>query len=156
MSKRIKDTEDTLPTPLEQWLKEQPKRCSGAFMERLQQRISHPAPSFDELFEMRDDLFDPDMARKVRSRISKTARPAILPRWLVYLRPLAAAALLTLTFYAFRQSTPTEKVPPVAIASPAAQTATDLEVIFALASTLDGNADLAQLEAHDKLAFLID
>lgn len=156
MSKLFKDTEDTLPPLLEQWLKEQPTRCSDAFMERLQQRISQPATSFDELFRMRDDLFDPDMARKVRSRISRTARPAVLPHWLVYLRPLAAAALLTLTFYAFRQSTPAEHVPPIAIASPAAQTATDLEVIFALASTLDGKADLAQLDAHDKLAFLID
>jgi hypothetical protein len=125
-------------------------------MERLQPRIAQPAPSFEELFEIRADLFDPEMARKVRSRISTAARPPMSPRWLVYLRPLAAAALLTLTFYGFRQSTPPVNIPPVTASTPAVQTAADLEVIFALASTLEGNADLAQLEAHDKLAFLID
>lgn len=156
MSKRSKDNEDTLPPLLEEWLKEQPARCSDSFMECLQKRIAQPAPGFDELFEIRADLFDPNMARKVRSRISKAARPVISPKWLVYLRPLAAAALLTLTFHGFRQSPSAENVPPVSASPSAVQTAADLEVIFALASTLDGNADLAQLDAHDKLAFLID
>lgn len=154
----------SLPEALETWLKDHPVRCSETFNESLRGRLRAPRrdldATLDALLQIQPALHDPALHRKIRAKLDATT-PRAEARWIPFLRPLAAAALLSLTFWGFQQE-PASR--PLDASELAAQPSglrpveeADLHLIFALASSLEAETNLAQLEASpDHWAFLLD
>jgi hypothetical protein len=158
--------ESPLPTSFEQWLRDQPVRCSEEFDNRLRARLNQPATDLDSTI---DDLLRPNpafynaaMARHVRAALlHDNRRPQRERLWWILLRPLAAAALLSLTFWSFQQE---PSLPRIGVDLPAtahldhrAENEADLHLIFALASSLETETTLAHLDTSpDHWAFLLD
>lgn len=154
-----------LPDALEAWLKDQPVRCSKSFNEALRSQLHAPLGDLDATIDacLRIDprLYNATLYQKIRATIEKSRPRPSETLWVHILRPLAAAAVLSLTFWSFQQESgrsvsrdaalPTEKL------SADLAESTDLHLIFALASSFDAGTDLASLEASpDHWAFLLD
>lgn len=158
------DNSPSLPEALDTWLKHQPVRCSDAFQESLRARLKAPHrdldATLDVLLRMQPNLHNPALYGKIRARLEPARSRHPQAQWIHVLRPIAAAALLSLTFWAFQQepaNRPLRAPATAAEASLGRSDDADLHLIFALASSVESGTNLAQIETSpDQWAFLLD
>lgn len=159
------DEPDFLLNRFDEWLRDRPVRPRPDLLARTRQRLREsPADDLDavidSLLRPNPALHSPRMLGRVRARL-EAARPspARIP-WFEWLAPLAAAATLTLAFVSFQTRAPqlphSLAGPPPLATAPAGQPDSDLTLIFALATNLNGSASLSSLQSVDDLAFLFE
>ena len=146
------------------WLQTPEAAPREDFLERLKIRLHQPGPDLEEridaLFRPDPQLYDPDLSTKIRQRL-KTPSVVRFP-WFQWAAPLAATLVLGFAFYSFQQSAPTRHASlPTAATAPASLSTEatedpELTRIFALASNLQANTDMARLKSVDDLAYLFD
>ncbi|MFO7724041.1 MAG: hypothetical protein R6V45_00710 [Oceanipulchritudo sp.] len=163
MSPRPDKQKDRLEE-FEAWLKKPSAKPDPDFLGRLKTRLHEPEPGFERrlnaLFQPDPHLYDPDLPAKIRLRLK--AAPTVRVPWFQWAAPLAATLVLGLAFYSFQQSAPSPPaLPGPSVHEPAALAADssedrELTRIFALASNLQSNTDMARLKSVDDLAYLFD
>jgi hypothetical protein len=155
------NTDDALPDNFEKWIQSAPVRCSDDFYTRLQTRLHASTDPLDELIDdllsMRTNLKSPQMEGKILAKLASPEPSKTVPIWFSILRPLAAAAVLTVAFWGFQQN-PRERATPQLTVQLSTEevSAAEMELIFALASTLEHPSDWHELKGPDNWAFLID
>ena len=157
---------DYLLERFDAWLKVNPVTPDKAFLTSLRSRLQRTPDVLEETMDdlLRPDphLSDPHMNLKVRQRLELAAPSSKPAPWFQWLRPLAAAAVLTFAFLAFQTQAPdtpaslaTNSPSPPIIPETQGSDA-DLTQIFALAANLHAPADVSSLQSVDNLAYLFE
>lgn len=150
----------------ENWLEAPAIRPRQGFRERLRHRLEQmpadPEEAIDELLKPDPSLKNPYMAARIRARLQESPPDRRPARWFQWAAPIAAAALLTLTFISFQTHAPQVPGPrlaqpePVEALPPATAPDSELTRIFALAANLQTKGDMTRLKSVDELAFLFE
>jgi hypothetical protein len=119
-----------------------------------------PLQAFDQWLSKPVPKADPFFAERLRSRIRRQQRRQRSAAIVSWLRPIAAAALIGVSFAAFQlqtdpQSPSTPSAAQVNIDRAAATVDPELETIFALASTMPQHADLAAIADSKAVALFL-
>ena len=158
---------DPVLAKFDAWLGSATVRPPQDFLQRVRSRLQDAPDSADawieELLQPDLSLRDPRMLAKVRQRLADQQPEIAASRiWFPWLAPLAAAATLAFAFFSFQSQVPQQWQRDSGIQNSLAnQSSSSLPdeqttAIFALASNLQGGADLSKLDSVEDLAFLFD